>query len=193
MAKSISIFRVIFFLACTIISASVNCQVTQLQASYRKAFSRPLKDSTDNQRFYAWTQKWLHVRENNNDNRSPIIDQWNIEAGVPVGSNYCGSYAFAGQNFMGWASPSAPAWTPAWNKAPERIAKPDTGDKFLLYYPNLKRIGHIGFVVHVDEHSIVTSEGNTNVAGSRTGIGVFNRRRPSSSVRSFVRWKSYHN
>jgi len=189
MAKGISIFRVILILIGIALSTSVNCQVTPLQASYRKAFSRPLKDSTDNQRLYYWTQKWLHVRENNNDNRSPIIDQWNIEAGVPVGSNYCGSYAFAGQNYMGWASPSAPAWSPAWNRANERIAKPDTGDKFLLHYPNLKRIGHIGFVIHVDEHSIVTNEGNTNVAGSRTGIGVFNRRRPKSSVRSFVRWK----
>jgi hypothetical protein len=189
MAKSVFIFRVIFLFACTIISASVNCQVTTLQASYRKAFSRSVKDSTENQKFYAWTQKWLHVRENNNDNRSPIIDKWNREAGVPVGSNWCGSYVYAGQQYMGWASPSAPAWSPAWNRANERIAKPDTGDKFLLHYANLNRIGHVGFVIHVDEHSIVTNEGNTNVAGSRTGIGVFNRRRPKSSVRSFVRWK----
>jgi hypothetical protein len=190
MAKGISIFRVIFFLTCTIVSVSLHCQVTQLQASYRKAFSRSVKDSTENQRFYAWTQKWLHVRENNNDNRSQIIDKWNKDAGVPVGSNYCGSYAFAGQNYMGWASPSAPAWSPAWNKASERIAKPDTGYKFLLHYANLNRIGHVGFVIDVDEHSIVTNEGNTNVAGSRTGIGVFNRRRPKSSIRSVVRWKN---
>jgi hypothetical protein len=189
MAKSICFYIFIFFLPGIALPSSVNCQVTQLQASYRKAFSRPIQDSTDNQRFYAWTQKWLHVRENNNDNRSPIIDKWNKDANVPLGSNWCGSYVYAGQNYMGWASPSAPAWSPAWNKASERIAKPDTGDKFLLYYPKLNRIGHVGFVIHVDEHSIVTNEGNTNVAGSRTGIGVFNRRRPKSSVRSFVRWK----
>jgi hypothetical protein len=188
-AKGISIFRVILFLTWIAVPARIYCQVTPIQAAYRIAFSRPSKDSTENQRFYAWTQKWLHVRENNNDNRSTIIDKWNKDAGVPVGSNWCGSYVFAGQNYMGWASPSAPAWTPAWDRSSERIAKPDTGDKFLLYYPNLKRIGHIGFVIHVDEHSIVTNEGNTNLAGSRTGIGVFNRRRPSSSIRQFVRWK----
>ena len=189
MAKGVSFFRAIFLFTCTIISVSVNCQVSTVQASYRKAFSRPVKDSTDNQRFYAWTQKWLHVRENKNDNRSPIIDKWNKDANVPVGSNWCGSYVYAGQNYMEWASPSAPAWSPAWNKAAERTAKPDTGYKFLLHYPKLNRIGHVGFVIHVDEHSIVTNEGNTNVAGSRTGIGVFNRRRPSSSIRHFVRWK----
>ena len=189
MAKGVSIFRVIFIFIGIALSTIVNCQVTQLQASYQKAFSRPIKDSTDNQRFYAWTQKWLHVRENNNDNRSPIIDKWNKDANVPLGSHWCGSYVYAGQQYMGWASPSAPAWAPAWDRTLERVAKPDTGYKFLLHYANLNRIGHVGFVIGVDEHSIVTNEGNTNVAGSRTGIGVFNRRRPKSSVRQFVRWK----
>lgn len=198
MAKAWNLFWLACVSACVFLSSCNDNQVGQplplasIQKVYREGFRKPVKpDSTENQKLYWWTQRWLDVRETDGNNRSPIIDEWNRAAGVPVGSNWCGSFVYAGQNYMGWRSPSAPAWTPAWNIASERINKTqvDTGDKFLLFYPNLGRIGHIGYVIDVGEYSVVTSEGNTNVQGSRTGIGVFNRRRPMSSVREFVRWK----
>ena len=42
--------------------------------------------------------------------------------------------------------------------------------------------GHTGFVVAIDGKYIITIEGNTNIDGSRNGVGVFKRRRPIASI-----------
>lgn len=144
---------------------------------------------TENQKAYQWTQRHLDVRETHGNNRSPQIDEWNLRAGVPVGSNWCGSYVASLNDYMGWSKPNSSAWSPAWNTKATRVAVPDTGDAFTIFYTNLGRIAHVGVVTHNDKHSVLTNEGNTNVAGSRTGIGVFNRRRPKASIHSFNRWR----
>lgn len=42
--------------------------------------------------------------------------------------------------------------------------------------------GHTGFVLAVDGKYILTLEGNTNIDGSRNGIGVFQRKRSIASI-----------
>jgi hypothetical protein len=54
---------------------------------------------------------------------------------------------------------------------------PVPGDVFNVWFPLKNRYAHCGFVEKVDGDYIVTVEGNTNVAGSRTGGGVFRLRR----------------
>lgn len=54
---------------------------------------------------------------------------------------------------------------------------PQPGDLFHLYYANLGRYGHVGFVEKVDGDYVVTVEGNSNSSGSRTGGMVCRNRR----------------
>ena len=43
-------------------------------------------------------------------------------------------------------------------------------------------LGHVGIIVGIEGESLITIEGNTNVAGGREGIGVFKRKRPIRTI-----------
>lgn len=59
---------------------------------------------------------------------------------------------------------------------------------FLLFYPRLKRVGHIGFIAGAPDRSgrIPTIEGNTDTSGSRTGGGVFKRSRKLAGIHRLI-------
>lgn len=69
--------------------------------------------------------------------------------------------------------------------------------KFFRTYNELW-LGPIGFVVWVahvgfidawpDGDYVITVEGNTNMAGSREGDGVYRKRRPKQSIYQVSRW-----
>jgi surface antigen len=66
---------------------------------------------------------------------------------------------------------------------------PQEGDLMVLYYPTLKRYGHIGFVLKVlPDNRVETIEGNTSGAGSRDGWGCFAQNRAVTSHMRFLRW-----
>jgi hypothetical protein len=66
--------------------------------------------------------------------------------------------------------------------------KPKPGDIFGIYYTNLKRIAHVGFIDEWDDKQIITVEGNTNEAGSNEGDGVYRKRRPIASIYQVANW-----
>lgn len=64
------------------------------------------------------------------------------------------------------------------------------GDVFTLYYAKLGRIGHTGFYNKPVNSSIFeTVEGNTNMAGSREGDGVYRKKRSYNATWSISRWE----
>jgi hypothetical protein len=65
---------------------------------------------------------------------------------------------------------------------------PRAGDIFGIYFNNLKRIAHAGFVDEWGSTFIITVEGNTNETGSAEGDGVYRRRRPIGSIHSVANW-----
>jgi hypothetical protein len=70
------------------------------------------------------------------------------------------------------------------------MTKPAAGDIFLSYgrTGGVYRAFHTGFVSGVEGARFATTEGNTNIGGSREGVGVFARTRPVSGAYKFVRW-----
>ena len=64
---------------------------------------------------------------------------------------------------------------------------PTTGDIFGLYFPEKKRIAHVGFVDQWDGTWMVTVEGNTNNSGNREGDGVYRKRRLVRSIYKVAR------
>ncbi|SDN17799.1 hypothetical protein SAMN05421813_1632 [Daejeonella rubra] len=65
---------------------------------------------------------------------------------------------------------------------------PGTGDIFGIYFPDKKRIAHIGFIDQWQEDWVITVEGNTNMEGSREGDGVYRKRRPVKSIYQVARY-----
>jgi hypothetical protein len=54
---------------------------------------------------------------------------------------------------------------------------PERGDQFFLWFPNKGRYAHTGLVKFVEGDWMITVEGNSNKAGSRTGGSVVSLRR----------------
>jgi hypothetical protein len=69
-----------------------------------------------------------------------------------------------------------------------RNPQPLTGDVFGLYFPEKKRIAHVGFIDKWDGNWLVSVEGNTNVSGSREGDGVYRKRRLTRSIYKVARY-----
>lgn len=79
------------------------------------------------------------------------------------------------------------------NWADERgllMTKPQAGDVFLIYgdYPSGRFAFHTGFVTGATGGRFSTIEGNTNMANSAEGDGVYERSRPINAAHKFIRW-----
>lgn len=76
------------------------------------------------------------------------------------------------------------SWT--YEKEWKRIS--ENGDVFGLWYNNLGRIGHVGFIYDEDKDYIFTVEGNTGSGGEREGDGVYLRKRLKKGIFCVARW-----
>ena len=113
-------------------------------------------------------------------------------ASVNLGEGYAWCAAFVKWVFKqnGISTGNANAWSPSWfpedkvihRKGQNSKVLPEKGDVFGLYYTNLKRIGHVGFVHEWSDDWVVTVEGNTNGDGSRDGDGVHKKRRLTKQI-----------
>ncbi|WP_370614294.1 CHAP domain-containing protein [Mumia qirimensis] len=117
-------------------------------------------------------------------------------AGHANGQPWCATFIVAGlkENDVPLVEGTNSAFTPTMQGAFKRAGRlhdrPRPGDAGFVFYPDLGRIGHVFFVERVDGDFVRTIEGNTNLDGSRTGIGVFRHRRRwrgSSAIRGFGR------
>ena len=130
-------------------------------------------------------------------NRGLSIDYWLNECGIPLGNPWCAAFVTAilrqalgrgnpvyltgsVQRIVDWAKTLQPIGV--WQDKPER------GDLFVIYFPSLKRFGHVGFVEAVTEAGFTTIEGNSNADGSRDGYGVGSNKRKVTDSIKFVRW-----
>jgi hypothetical protein len=129
------------------------------------------------------------VREATGHNDGTRVESYLSVTGLGKGYPWCA--AFVAWNFKMCNIPAPKsAYSPDWFKSNviykqgwEKgwpVCKP--GMVFGLYYENLKRIGHVGFVDYEDKNNIYTTEGNTNSAGSREGEGVHKKIRKKSTI-----------
>ncbi len=79
------------------------------------------------------------------------------------------------------------------NRQPDsyRVITPSTGDVFGIYFPEKKRIAHVGFIDSWDGSWLITVEGNTNISGNPEGDGVYRKRRPVRSIYRVARYINY--
>ncbi len=133
----------------------------------------------------------LHVREKTGKNDGIEVESYLRYTGLGKGYAWCASFVCW---TLGQADVPNPknAWSPALLPTSRLIYQhgknslqgiPQTADVFGIYYSNLKRIGHVGFIDQWQSGSYtITVEGNTNGAGSREGDGVYRKRRLKNQI-----------
>jgi hypothetical protein len=140
----------------------------------------------------------LDVREITS-NSSPMIDKYLQHVGFNYPVAWCAAFVSYNLHQVGVANPNS-AWSPSFANAKDVIWYGKTGyknhdinaqcgDVVTFYYSRLKRVGHVGFYIKTDKSGyFITIEGNTNTYGSRTGDGVYKKKRDPRKVYAISRY-----
>jgi hypothetical protein len=139
----------------------------------------------------------IGVSEDLGANDAYAIRGYLISTGFDYPVAWCAAFVSWCHTIAGIDNPRS-AWSPAWFPSSNTVyirgkpgsRDPDKGDVFGIYFNNLKRIGHVGFIDEwpAGESYCITVEGNTNSAGSREGDGVYRKRRLKTQIYKVSRW-----
>jgi hypothetical protein len=133
------------------------------------------------------------VTEEGGNNKGRVVTMYLSNAKIYTPAPWCGAFvkwvldACGVEHWITAWSPSGTARNRIYDRrTPDKnVTKPESMDVFTLYYPSLKRIGHVGFIDEWGDKWVTTVEGNTNDSGSRdsnTGDGVLKRKRLKSTI-----------
>jgi hypothetical protein len=113
-------------------------------------------------------------------------------------ASYCAAFMVHGFVVCG-LKPYGNVWTPSWfpkSKVVDYSQVQDSGFYFFgLYYQNLGRIGHVGYVLQKKPTYIITIEGNTSPTAAigseadRNGYGFWKKRRMRKGISVFSKWR----
>lgn len=100
-------------------------------------------------------------------------------AGHPNGQAWCATFLVACARRAGVKLGNESAYTPSLKASLPAVKQADVrpGDVMFLYFPSLGRVAHTGVVEAVFPTYVITIEGNTDVAGGRTGGRVMRKKR----------------
>lgn len=138
----------------------------------------------------------IGVRELTGKNDGDEVELYLKSAGLSKGFAWCAAFVYYCHIENNITGPkNSPAWSPSWFPLEKVIPNEDglRGDVFGLYYSEMKRIGHVGFIdENWDNRSnfILTVEGNTNGDGGREGDGVYRKRRSKKQIHKISKWIS---
>lgn len=131
----------------------------------------------------------IGVRETTGHNDGEAVESYLAYVGFNKGASWCAAFVSWCHGQVGVGNPRS-AWSPSLFP-PEKLIysrgginkrQSIPGDVFGIYYDNLGRIGHVGFIDGVKGNNYITVEGNTNDAGSREGEGVYRKIRSKKTI-----------
>ncbi|TLX73691.1 CHAP domain-containing protein [Labilibacter sediminis] len=140
----------------------------------------------------------LDVREITT-NSSPEIDKYLQSVGFDYPVPWCAAFVSWNLSNVNIDNPNS-AWSPNFARDKDviwysktaykqRVQKLLCGDVVTFYYSRLKRVGHVGFYIKTDKSGyFITIEGNTNSSGSRTGDGVYIKKRDPRKTHAVSRY-----
>lgn len=139
----------------------------------------------------------IGVREASGRNDGMRVEEYLASCGRKKGDAWCAAFVtwtFKQAGIKAVVSGWSPSWFPAGNTVYTRGKSgnrtPQTADVLGIYFANLNRVAHVGFIDAWKEKDsfCITVEGNTNDAGSREGDGVYRKRRLKSQIYKVSRW-----
>lgn len=129
----------------------------------------------------------IGVRESSGNNDGERVEEYLKVVGLRRGAPYCAafiSYIFKQEGFgqprTGWSPALFPVSRLARSALPANILG--------IYFPELKRIAHVGMIERKDGDWCVSIEGNTSLQGGREGEGVFRKRRHMRTIYRIADW-----
>jgi hypothetical protein len=138
------------------------------------------------------------VKEATGKNDGVEVGKYLATVGLGQGYHWCAAFVkwtFAQRRVATTGTNGrADTWFPVARRIYQRpsgyVAVPQQADLFGLYYANLGRIAHVGFIDHWDQArgQAATVEGNTNDGGSRNGDGVYRKRRLIRQIYAVSKW-----
>jgi hypothetical protein len=129
----------------------------------------------------------LGVRELTGKNDGIKIEAYLKYVGFKKGNPWCAAYVSWVFKQAGFSQPKT-AWSPGLFPLGRIVKQPAAGLVFGIYFNDLKRIAHCGFVENTQGDFVLTIEGNTNVEGSREGQGVYRRLRHKRTINKYANW-----
>lgn len=140
-------------------------------------------------------QSQIGIRELTGKNDGKSVEGYLKYVGLKKGFPWCAAFTCWSFGQAGIKNPGS-AWSPdmfpdssvIYAKGAKGNITPDAGDVFGIYFPEKKRIAHVGFIHKWGSSEVITVEGNTNQAGSREGDGVYRKRRLAGQISKVSRW-----
>jgi hypothetical protein len=146
---------------------------------------------TPEQKLLAVARAELGVREATGRNDGPRVEAYLHAAALNTGNPWCAAFVSWVYRQSGYSLPRT-GWSPALFPAARLQKNPLPARIFGIYFPELQRIAHCGFVEKLHGDWITTIEGNTNIAGSREGDGVYRKMRHRKAIRYYADWRGSH-
>ncbi|WP_316819813.1 peptidoglycan-binding protein [Pedobacter gandavensis] len=131
----------------------------------------------------------LGLREKTGRNDGERIAEFLAKVGLKKPEPWCA--AFISWTFFkaGFERPRS-GWSPDLFPDARLVKSALPGNVIGIYFPEKKRIAHVGLIEKGDGDWLVSLEGNTNLSGSREGDGVYRKRRHRKSVYKIADWLS---
>ena len=129
----------------------------------------------------------IGVREAKGKNDGLAVEAYLKYTGNIKGEPWCASFVSWVFGKAGLAMPRS-AWSPALFPKNRQTLNPLPADVFGIYFEKYQRIAHCGLVESTKGSWVYTIEGNTNVAGSREGDGVFRKLRHHRTIAVYANW-----
>jgi hypothetical protein len=129
----------------------------------------------------------IGVREATGHNDGTDVEKYLASVKLGPGYAWCAAFVNWTLKECGYKTPNS-GWSPHWFPTARLVTEPKPGDVFGIYFPDKKRIAHVGFIDDWSSRSVKTVEGNTNGAGSREGNGVYRKVRLKSQIYKVSRW-----
>jgi peptidoglycan hydrolase-like protein with peptidoglycan-binding domain len=138
------------------------------------------------------------VREQGGANRGPPVEKYLAAVGLPPGHAWCVAFliwcAKEACQRLGAVCPLPPVASVhvLWNRTPETMRIPPSApqeEDLRLVKPGAlylidhgQDMGHAGLVLSATSNGLLGIEGNTNIAGSREGDGVYEKSRRFAAI-----------
>lgn len=131
--------------------------------------------------------KQVGVREKTGHNDGPMVERYLAYVRLQKGEPWCAAFISWVFGQAGYDKPKS-GWSPDLLPASRRIPAPRPGAVLGIYFPQLKRVAHVGLVIGSRHDWVDSIEGNTNVNGSREGDGVYRKLRHKRFIYGYADW-----
>lgn len=164
----------------------IACSVTLFKHPIKQG-DKKIKEQQDREKLIAIAKAEIGIRELSGKNDGKRVEEYLATVNLKKGEPWCA--AFVSWVFVkaGYATPRT-GWSPVLFNSRVNTKEISPGNVLGIWFPNLKRIAHVGMVEQQQDDWVFSIEGNTNPAGSREGDGVYRKRRHCKTIYAFANW-----